>query len=215
LLHRSEQYLTSRGAGTLLAGSVYPANPFYLGLYGGSQSPGILESDAATLALFRQAGYEEVERHAVMQRSLTGFRPVVDRRQMQLRRLYRVEPEYDPRFKCWWDACTIGQMERVRHRVFARRTGALCGSVTFWDMERMSTSWGVHTTGLMDLEIQPEFRRQGLGLFLVGEALRHMQTSGMALAEVQMDEKNQAAVALFHKLGFQQVDRGIVLRKTA
>jgi GNAT superfamily N-acetyltransferase len=213
LLTRSEQYLIDGGARTLLAGSVYPANAFYLGLYGGSQSPGLLESDVENVRLFRDSGYEEIGRHGVMQRSLTAFRPVVNRQQMQIRRQYRVESEFDPQPTNWWEACTIGQMDRVRFRLVSRRDGGDCGSVVFWDMQRISGNWGVHTMGLMNLEIAPQLQRQGLGTYLVGEALRSMHEAGTSLAEAQMDDDNQAAVGLFEKLGFQAVDTGLVLRK--
>jgi ribosomal protein S18 acetylase RimI-like enzyme len=198
----------------LLAGSVYPANAFYLGLYGGSQSPGVLESDRETLGLFQDLGYEEIRCHSVLQRQLAGFRPIVDRKQMQLRRQYRVEPEYDPPARSWWEACTFGQTERMRHRLISRRDASSCGSVIFWDMERMSTSWGVHAMGLMDLNIVPELRGRGLATFLVGEALRHAQNSGTSLMEVQVQEQKRAGIGLFEKLGFQRVDRGHVLRRT-
>ena len=214
LLRRSEEYLTSRGAHQLFAGSVYPVNPFYQGLYGGSHPPGILESDTDSVELFRQAGYEETERSVVLHRNLAGFRPVVDRRQMLLRREYQVEPKMDPPTKTWWEACTIGFTERVLHRLLSRRTRTLSGAVTFWDMERISGSWGVHATGMMELQIEAPLRGKGLGTFLVGEALRHLSTTmGMTLAEVQVDQQNEAALALFRKLGFQQVDSGLVLRK--
>ena len=213
LLRRSEHYLSRSGAREVYAGSVYPVNPFYLGLYGGSHSPGILESDRATLDLFRQAGYQEQSGSLVMQRTLTGFRPVVDRQQMLLRREYHVEPEVDPPTHTWWEACTIAAKERIRHQLVSRRGGGVCGEVTFWDMERISGSWGVHAMGLMALQIAPEMRRRGLATFLVGEALRHLGSVSVSLAEAQVEERNEAALALFRKLGFQQVDRGVVLLK--
>ncbi|MBC8868913.1 MAG: GNAT family N-acetyltransferase [Planctomycetes bacterium] len=211
LLEASERYLTHRGARTLYAGSVFPANAFYLGLYGGCQSPGILESDSELSTLFRSAGYEETERHVIAQRKLAGFRPIVDRVQMQVRRQYQVEPEHDPPPDSWWEACTIGQIERMRYLLVSRRTGEVSGSVIFWDMERISSSWGVPSIGLMRLEIAENLRGQGLGVFLVGEALRHMHNNGALLAEARFVEGNRAAHALFEKLGFEQVDRGYVL----
>jgi ribosomal protein S18 acetylase RimI-like enzyme len=214
LLHRSEQYLIGHGARTLFGGITYPANAFYLGLYGGSLSPGVLESHAEFVGLFRGSGYVEVERHAVMQRVLSGFRPIVNRQQVQIRRQYRVEAEFDPRPKTWWEACTIGQSERIRHRIVSRRDGSVCGEVTFWDMDRVSSGWGAHAMGLMDLEINSQLRRQGLGTYLVGEALRSMHEAGMSQAEVQMEEDNLGAIALFRKLGFQPADHSLVLRKT-
>lgn len=214
LLKQSEAYLIDRGARTLYAGSVYPANAFYLGLYGGSQSPGILESDTDRMGLYLSAGYEQTERHIMLQRSLADFRPIVDRVQMQLRRQHRIESEFDPPTESWWEACTIGQIERICHRLVSRQTEAVCGSAIIWDMERISTSWGVHAVGLMKLEIAESMRGQGLGTFLAGEALRYAHGAGASLAEVQIAERNQAALALIAKLGFNEVDCGLVLRKS-
>ena len=44
LLAASEDYLRQRGAKLLYAGCVKPLNPFYRGLYGGSEMPGTLVS---------------------------------------------------------------------------------------------------------------------------------------------------------------------------
>src|SRR5262245_37881523 len=44
LLKRCEQYLRERGAEIIHAGGHWPNNPFYMGLYGGSESPGFLVS---------------------------------------------------------------------------------------------------------------------------------------------------------------------------
>jgi GNAT superfamily N-acetyltransferase len=214
LLEHGESYLTSHGARTLWAGCVQPAHGFYLGLYGGSESPGVLESDAASLALFRSAGYAEVEQHAILQRRLAGFRPLVDRQQLQLRRQYHVESEADPPCASWWEAWTIGQFDRARHRLFQRQAGEACGSVMTWCRERPFGSSGASPMSLVGLQIQAELQGQGLGAFLVGEALRCALGNGVSLAEVQIVENNPSALALFRKLGFQQVDRGWVLRKS-
>ena len=82
-----------------------------------------------------------------------------------------------------------------------------------WNRVRLPGDSGTPAVGLMDLQIQPELRGQGLGTFLAGEVLRTVQGSGAALVEVQVAETNQAGWALFRKLGFQPVDRGWVLRK--
>ena len=49
LLARSEDYLRRRGAKVLYGGGIKPLDAFYLGLYGGSELPGILATD--TLAV--------------------------------------------------------------------------------------------------------------------------------------------------------------------
>jgi ribosomal protein S18 acetylase RimI-like enzyme len=216
LLWHSENYLTSRGARTLLAGCVRPVNPFYQGLYGSTDSPGVLESQAATVQLFQASGYETVATHAVLERPLSGFRPVLDRLQMQVRRQYHIQVEIDPLPVSWWDACTTGQIGRSIHRIVARRVGQPCGSIMSWQLDHISAMRGVRTAGLTHLEVAPAYRGQGLGTFLVGETLRRLHSEPVDrvdLAVVQVPEDQHAGLALFRKLGFQQVDRGLVLSK--
>ena len=78
----------------------------------------------------------------------------------------------------------------------------------------LSGNLGANVMGLEALHVPSEQRGQGLGAFLLGEALRCAQGNGVALAEVQVAQSNPTALALFKKLGFQQVDRGWVLRKS-
>ena len=62
LLEQCEQYLRGRGAKVLYGGGIQPLNPFYLGLYGGSELPGVLDSDLVARHLFQSHGYQEIER---------------------------------------------------------------------------------------------------------------------------------------------------------
>ena len=47
LIAAAEDYLRRRGAQVLYAGGQYPLNPFYWGIYGGSECSGILTAHAA------------------------------------------------------------------------------------------------------------------------------------------------------------------------
>ena len=134
LLSRSEQYLQGRGTKVLYAGCIRPLNAFYLGLYGGSEMPGVLDSNPKAQQLFRSQGYREIDRTVVMQRTLSGFRPVVDRRQMQIRRRSVLEMTEDPPPRTWWDACTYGGFERTRFQLWPGRA-ANC-----WPKPRSGTS---------------------------------------------------------------------------
>ena len=53
LLSRAEAYLRDRGAKVIYAGGIRPLNGFYLGLYGGSELPGVLASDPVFNAVTR------------------------------------------------------------------------------------------------------------------------------------------------------------------
>lgn len=214
LLAAGESYLVQQGADTLWAGCTLPAHGFYLGLYGHSESPGVLESDADSLALFRNAGYAEVEQHTVLQRPLANFRPPVDRKQVQLRRQYHIESEANPPLASWLEAWRLGPFERVHHRLFMRGAAEPCGSVRVRYREPVPGDPRPDVLSLEDLQVPAERRGQGLGAFLLAEALRTALAKGLTLAEVQVSHHNPPALTLFKKLGFQQIDRGWVLCKT-
>ena len=93
------------------------------------------------------------------------------------------------------------------------KEGEPSGSATYWDMEPLASSWGVHASGLSHLEVPPDLRRNGLATYLVGESLRQLQSQGVTLVEAQVATDNEAAVGLMQKLGFTEVDRADVLVK--
>src|SRR5262245_42545214 len=74
LLARSEQYLRASGSQVLYAGGIRPLDPFYRGLYGGSELPGVLATDSFSNELYRTSGYGEIDRVAILERELAAFR---------------------------------------------------------------------------------------------------------------------------------------------
>ncbi|HEY2147640.1 MAG TPA: GNAT family N-acetyltransferase [Pirellulales bacterium] len=213
LLARSEEYLRRRGAKVLYGGGIRPLNPFYVGLYGGSELPGILDSEPQTQALFREHDYREIDRTIVLHRELMGFRPPVDRQQMQIRRNTDVEVLDDPRPRTWWEACIMSPFDRTVFQLRPRGGAAAVASATFWIMEPFAAARGVRTSGLIDVQVEPAERKKGLATYLVAESLRQLSEQGFAQAEVQTMQANTAALRMYRKLGFQQVDSGAVFRK--
>lgn len=197
----------------MYGGGIRPLNAFYVGLYGGSELPGILDSDPQHQGFFRAAGYREIDRTVVLHRELTGFRPYVDRQQMLLRRRIRVESACDPPFRTWWEACTVGDFTRLRFELFVSDENKPAAVATLIDMETFSQTWGARTAGMVDVWVADDHRRQGMGLSLVGEILRQAAQQGYGLVEVQTMQQNSAARALYQKLGFEQIDSGAVYRK--
>jgi ribosomal protein S18 acetylase RimI-like enzyme len=104
-------------------------------------------------------------------------------------------------------------MDRVHYQLKPNANDSPCGEALFWDMEPLAASWGVHARGLIDVEIDEPQRRQGLATFLLGEAMREMRNHGVAFVEAQVEHANAAALDLLAKLGFQEVEHGIVFRK--
>ncbi len=213
LLAHSENYLIGRGAKVLYGGSIFPLNPFYVGLYGGSEMPGILDSDASIQELFREQGYREIDRVLVFQRTVADFRAPVDRQLMQIRRRSQMAIVNEPPTHTWWQACTLGEFERTEYQLLDRTLGNTLASATFRNVDHPVGTTGLRTTGLIDVHVDPGALRQGMATFLLAESMKQMQELGVGLVEAQTMERNTAAVALYKKLGFVQVDAGRVYRK--
>jgi GNAT superfamily N-acetyltransferase len=213
LLERSESYLHSRGAKELYGGGYPPLAPFYFGLYGGSELSGVLKSDPREQALFARHGYQPAKTSLVLHRDLGQFRPVVDRQQMQIRRHSTFQTIVDPPSKTWWDACLFEPLERAQFLLVPREGGATLASAYFWNMETMTGTWGVRAVGIAGLTVGADQKRQGMATYLLGEAFRQFHTQGIALAEVHVADDNAAAMQLFNKLGFVEVDQAVCYRK--
>lgn len=215
LYQSARDYLYRAGAKVLYGGEMAPLAPFYFGLYGGSEMPGVLATDQPMNELFRRTGFDEAYRCVMLQCELFGFRPKLDRQFMQNRRAFEVRPKANPPTANWWQACAMATIDRTRFELVPRRGGEAVGCVTFWDMETFSASRGVASVGLIELYIEPEHRQKGYATFLVAESLRQLQELGVKIVEAQTMEDNQAALRLYEKLGFTEFNRGCVYRLAA
>ncbi len=213
LIQKAIEYLKAKGASNVNIGGKFPRSPFYLGLYGGSRMPGVLAQDELTQKLLLAAGFEVNDKIIVMERSLAGFRALMGREQMGLRRKFQIKAVADPMESSWWESCTLSLAERDRFRVSQKVDKALCGSVTFWDIQPLASEWGAPCRGMYDLEIAPEFRRCGMATFLVGESLRHLMQQGIGRVEAQSPESDVASLGVFQKLGFEAVSAGLIMSK--
>jgi GNAT superfamily N-acetyltransferase len=213
LLNRAEDYLRRRGAKVIYAGGVRPLNAFYLGLYGGSELPGILVSDPVAHDACRRGAYREIDRVQVLQLDLANYRPPFSRTQRQLRREVSISEVASPATASWWEACTTCAFDRIHLSLTPAGGGDPLATAGFWDIEPLSTSWGISTAGILDLDVSSQRRRQGLATFLLSEAFQRLGNRGILRVEAQTMQQNAPALALYDKLGFVKVDEGIVYRK--
>jgi GNAT superfamily N-acetyltransferase len=213
LLDRCEEYLKGRGARVLYGGGIHPLNPFYVGLYGGSDLPGILDSDTAVRAALATLGYHEVGRTLLFRRELSGFESQIDRRQMQVRRQMIVEVTSDAPTRTLWEACTLGEFELTRFDVVPRGGGSVIASATFRSMEPSGATAVSRAAGLIGLFVEEAYRRRGLAFFLLSEAFRQFIRQGITSVETMSRETDVAARGTFQKLGIPQVGQAGVWRK--
>lgn len=213
LLARGESYLRSQGAQVIYGGGIQPLNPFYLGLYGGSELPGIVESDAWRCAAFRRAGYSEMDRVCILRRDLGQFHRIVDRRQRMLARRMAVNVTVDPAARDWWEALTQGDLVRTRFELAPADQVTPPAVCTFWNMRPLSDAWSAPAWGLLDVFVESSWRRQGMATFLLGKAMRALQEEGITRIEAQTMQHNTEAREMYRKLGFDSQDEGIVFRR--
>lgn len=214
LLKRCEDYLRDRGAKSILGGGINPLCPFYLGLYGGSELAGVLDTDTVARDLFASSGYAANQRTSLFRRDLTDFRPTIDRQQREFRRRMVVEVRMDPPARDWWEASTWGDYDLTRFELLPRGGGDALATATLRSMEPTGAYGMLRAAGLMELFVSPAHRRQGMGTFLLGEAFRSLAAQGVSVIETMATEQNPAALAMMRKFGFEAVGGGTVFRKS-
>lgn len=212
LVSRAEAYLRELGAISIQAGAAPPCDPFYMGLYGGAQLSGFLDSDPASAPFLTALGYQPAESYSVLQRSLSTGDPISFRLSLIRRKM---DPFIFalPENPTWWWFARYGRLENVRFRLMPKAGGPEVAGATVSGLDLYIEPWGQRAIGVSELEVKDAARRQGHGQALLIEVIRRMRQEQVALAEAHIAEDNPGALATFKSVGFQQVDRGVVYRK--
>jgi GNAT superfamily N-acetyltransferase len=213
LLRRSEQYLRERGTRELYFGSQAPLNPFGFGVYGGCNSPGVLDGEPEAGPFLKRHGYAPVRACRVWQRRIDGAINVPDGRFSGLRARYEFRARPRAVLGSWWREATRAPIEPVEFRLEEKSTSKFAASVTAWEMEPFSRTWNEAAYGLLELEVRPDLRRQGLAKLLLTQTFRFLQDQFFSMVEAQTVEGDVAAEGVFRSLGFEAVDVGRLYRK--
>lgn len=209
LLARAEAYLRGQGAEKIQAGSQRPAKPFFLGLYGGSNAPGFLESDTEIHPFLLKHGYQPHRKISVFCRRVDTPLNIVDPRFAPLRRKYETQVIPQARLGSWWRESVLGPLEPSEFRLDDKKTGLTVARAMFWEMKDYGWRWGAPAAGVLDVQVRSEFRRQGIGKHLVAQLLRHLAEQYFGIVEVQIPSDEADAIKMFQALGFTQADTGL------
>ena len=212
LVDSARRYLHEHGATTVFAGGGPTLGGFYLGLYGGADLPGILDSSLAMQHSFQTLGFLEHERIVVARRSLVGFRSPIDRVQVAIRRSTQLTAIDEPDRRNWWEAALTAGICLRRYDLRARDATVLATAL-FWDMQPMAAACGVAAAGLLDLQVVPERRREGLASYLLAEAMHDLGSEGISVVEAHAQASNTAATGLLTKLGYETTCLGTIYRE--
>lgn len=214
LLYQCEEYLLERGAQKLFAGENEGLNPFYVGIYGGCDSPGFLKSDAQAEPFFRRHRYAVRDVVLVLQRKLNQPLRAPDPRFVHLRNRFNITMGSPRNLGGWWRECTLGVLEPIEFAVEDRETREIVARAFVWEMESYAYRWGKPAVGIVGFEVAEAFRSQGIGKLLLSNVLRQVQEQFFEVVEIQVLEKNLVALSLLRSFGFETVDRGQVFLKS-
>lgn len=214
LIAAAERYLRARGARVLYAGGQFPLNPFYWGVYCGSEWSGILSGHTAFVRAVERAGYEPASRTVLLETDLTAP-DVRDPRTPLIRRLARVEIAEDAMPASWWEALAIGNFRPTSFRLLSKTDDHLLAHAVTWDMSWFGRLDGRVRVGLIDVEVDSQHRRKGYARHLLGEIFRRARGEMVSTVAVQTRVTNHPALALYSSMGFEQAEIATLYRLPA
>ncbi len=210
LLRRGEQYLRERGAELLVAGGHWPNNPFYMGLYGGCDSPGFLCSDALAEPFLLKQGYRVDQRIVVLARLLDQPMKMFDARFLPLRQRFDVGFGSPRRLLSWWHECVHGSVDPLQFVLTDRTNKTWAARTLVWEMEPFASRWQRAPVGIFDFEVNLPYRRQSVGRYFLSLIMKYIQEQFFTLVELQLEESNHMGLEFLRSLDFRQVDTGLV-----
>lgn len=214
LMIGAEGYLRGRGASVIYAGGQHPLDPFYRGIYGGSEFAGILSSHRAFLRAVYALGYEPVATTVMLEADLAGPEPR-DPRAPLIRRLARVEVVDDAVSASWWDNRALTSFCPTEFRLLAKADDTQLAGATLWEMRGFDQPDGRSRLGLIALEVDPDHRRKGYGRHLISAILKRARDDLADAVAVQTRITNAPALALYEALGFTRVETSTLFRLPA
>jgi ribosomal protein S18 acetylase RimI-like enzyme len=213
LMKHGEAYLRSRGATTWQAGPAAPHDPFYFGIYGGSQPAGFLASDPLAAPFLAAHGYAPARQRVILQRQLDDKSTPSAWKVLALRKATKLAAPEVATPRDWWWSTRAGRLDSIELALFLKSGGDPVAVVTVVGLDFYVPRWQQRAIGLMDLHVPEGQRRKGYGVALLVEVCRRVKEEMITLVEAHADSSDEASLGVLHAAGFRQVDTGTVYRK--
>ncbi len=126
LVHRAEQYLTEHGATTITggaAGASLRCDPFYVGMYGGTQPAGFLKSDPDADSFMKALDYQTSSSQLIFQRNIEHQKETIDFKLVQVRRKMQLAISQQPEKPTWWWVTRFGRIDTIRFLLIPNKGG--------------------------------------------------------------------------------------------
>lgn len=213
LLARAEDYLNSAGTKSIVAGPAPPLDPFYVGLYGGSQPAGFLDSDPCARLFLGALGYERGTEWRIYQRDMNTQQEPMNFRLATLRRKTQLAISDRPGGETWWWLTRMGRIESLLFLLVPKGNGTPIASVTVVGLDLYLQKWGERAVGLLDLQVNEDERKQGYGQAILVEVCRRLKSELVTRIEAHALKQDVASIRVLESAGFQHVDTGAVYER--
>ncbi len=210
LLARAEEYLREAGSRSIVAGPAAPLDPFYVGLYGGSQPAGFLDSDPLAAVFLNAVGYERATQWRIYQRDMNLERDPMNFRLAAHRRKTQLAISDRPNQETWWWVTRWGRIESLLFLLVPKTDGPAIASVTVIGLDLYLQKWGERAVGLLDLQVNEVDRNKGFGQTILVEVCRRLKNELVSRIEAHALDSDHATIAVLESAGFSQVDTGAV-----
>lgn len=211
LVRRAESYLRDKGAQSISAGPAPGSDPFYVGLYGGIQPAGFLESDSAAAPFFQAIGYAPGGRHLVFHRTIPGPSDPVNFRLIGIRRKFEALGTLQGAPRTWAWTSRFGRLETIDFLLLpkGKAAGLPVAQATLIGLDLYLHSWQQRAVGLIDICVPEKERRKGYAQALLLDISRKLRDEMITCIEVHASENAEPKRRLLESCGFQQVDAGV------
>ncbi|MEC7501098.1 MAG: GNAT family N-acetyltransferase [Planctomycetota bacterium] len=213
LLTQAEAYLMDRGAHTIGAIGLGELCPFYLGLYGSCDLPGIFDSDTHRTDFFKRHNYQPNAQILCFRKEISQYRPTTNRTIVRLRRSLNIEFASDPSARSWWDACTQGCLPQLSATVRSVGAHEIFAKALFWDMQTLTGPESRRSMGLSRLNVTDPAAPPGTGSYLLEESFKQLKQQGIQHVLAQCDKQDTDRRLLLESAGMEHYDTGTLWSK--
>jgi len=218
LLEQCEEYLKNKGAKVIFGGPSRSTVSFYTGIYGGSEPIGVYESDEALIDAYQSLEYQVQYNTVRFIFDLRNFQVPFTPKSVVWRRKLIVHYSDTPPTDNWFQACTS-----IRSNWF-NAVATLGPHGEKRAQSRIRIAQPLEMPGLniqippmaalVHLQVADDHLRQGIGTFLLGEAIRRLAAeSHSSRIETIVMKEDAPYVQFFTKLGWKEGDQGKVFIK--
>jgi ribosomal protein S18 acetylase RimI-like enzyme len=214
LIEAGIAYLRSRDAKVIYAGGRFPLNPFYWGLYGGSELSGVLRSQPHVHQALTSCGFRTVAESVLFEYDLSKPEPRHLNNAL-LRRESRFHVLEDEPGECSWTSLALEVFHPFGLKITNRLETICIARATLWPMSLFGRNEGPSRIGLIDFHVEEEYRRKGYGRLLLTESVKCVAELGYHILCVQTDAANEPATTLYDRSGFKRGESAAFYRLDA